>query len=50
MPAMNAYLDDFGRITVWMNRNFYNGRSDSFTLLGENGESTPLITAGPRRT
>ncbi len=46
MPAMNAYLDDFGRITVWMNRNFYNGRSDSFTLLGENGESTPLITAG----
>lgn len=22
MPAMHAYLDDFGKITIWMNKNF----------------------------
>lgn len=22
MPAMHAYLDDFGKITIWMNKKF----------------------------
>jgi len=30
MTNMQAYLDDFGKITVMMNRGFYNGKSDSF--------------------
>ena len=23
MPAMRAYLDDFGSITIWMEKNLY---------------------------
>lgn len=46
MAAMNAYLDDFGKIVVWINRNFYNGKSDYFSLLGEHGEATKLIIVG----
>lgn len=29
---MNAYLDDFGKITVWMKKSFYGGRADHFYL------------------
>jgi len=25
MAGMYAYLDDYGKITVWMRRNFYGG-------------------------
>ncbi len=46
MPAMYAYLDDFGKITIWMNKNFYGGRSDSFWLIGPNGFLKDLIVAG----
>jgi pullulanase len=46
MPAMFAYLDDFGKITVWINRNFYGGRSDSFSLLGEGGSAMDLVISG----
>ena len=28
MPAMHAYADDFGVITIWMKSSFYGGRSD----------------------
>ena len=35
MPAMRAYLDDFGSITIWMEKNFYGGKSDSFFLVAE---------------
>ena len=43
MPAMQAYLDDFGKITLWMNKNFYGGRSDYFSLIGEGGKSVELV-------
>lgn len=46
MAAIYAYLDDFGKITVWMNRNFYNGKSDSFTLLGMQGKANNLVITG----
>ncbi|MBR3312442.1 MAG: type I pullulanase [Solobacterium sp.] len=32
MGNMDAYLDDFGRITVWIKKNFYNGMSNRFIL------------------
>ena len=32
MPSMYAYLDDYGTITVWMKRNFYDGRSKRFYI------------------
>ena len=43
MPAMYAYLDDFGKVSIWMNKNFYGGRSDYFSLLATGGESIDLI-------
>jgi len=46
MAAIYAYLDDYGKITIWMNRNFYNGRSDSFSLLGPHGKTTNLVITG----
>ena len=46
MPNFNAYLDDFGLIKVWMNRNFYGGHSDSFYISGENGYLSELIITG----
>ncbi|MBE6128034.1 MAG: type I pullulanase [Erysipelotrichaceae bacterium] len=46
MPNFNAYLDDFGLIRVWMNRNFYGGRSDSFYITGEDGYISELIITG----
>ena len=42
MPAMHAYLDDFGKITIWMNKNFYGGRSDYFSLV-EGSSSQDLV-------
>ncbi len=37
MPAMHAYMDDFGKVTIWMKRNFYQGRSDYFYLTSDKG-------------
>ena len=42
MPAMHAYLDDFGKITIWMNKNFHGGRSDYFSLV-EGSSSQDLV-------
>ena len=42
MPAMHAYLDDFGKIIIWMNKNFYGGRSDYFSLV-EGSSSQDLV-------
>lgn len=46
MPAMSAYLDDFGKITLWMNKNFYNGRSDNFYLISAGGSLKDLVVSG----
>ena len=46
MPSMTAYLDDFGKITVWINRNFYGGKSDWFCITGDHGYSTDLVITG----
>ena len=46
MAMMFAYLDDFGKITLWINRNFYGGRSDAFYLLQPDGKSTALMITG----
>ena len=43
MVSMTAYLDDFGKIRVWINRNFYGGRSDSFYIVGDHGFCAELI-------
>ena len=43
MPAMRAYLDDFGSITIWMEKNFYGGKSDSFFLVAEDGYMKELV-------
>lgn len=46
MPSMHAYMDDFGRITIWMNRTFYNGRSDYFYLTSSSGLYMDLLVTG----
>lgn len=46
MSAMSAYLDDFGKITLWMNKNFYGGRSDNFYLVAEGGFLKNLVVSG----
>ncbi len=46
MASMNAYLDDFGKITVWVNRNFYGGKTDWFCITGDHGFSTDLVITG----
>ncbi len=46
MPSMNAYLDDFGKVTVHINRNFYGGRSESFHITGDKGYSTQMLITG----
>lgn len=46
MSMLSAYLDNFGEITVWINRNFYGGKSDEFSLVGEHGKSYDLIVRG----
>lgn len=43
MPSMYAYLDDFGKITVLISRNFYNGKSDSFYITGDRGYMSELV-------
>ena len=43
---MSAYLDDFGKITVWINRNFYGGKTDWFCITGDHGYCTDLIITG----
>ena len=46
MLNMNAYLDDFGKMTITMNRNFYGGKSDYFYLCAQNGYCKELIIKG----
>lgn len=46
MPAMHAYMDDFGKITIWMNRTFYGGRSDYFYLTSSSGFYAELTVIG----
>ena len=43
MGSMQAFLDDFGKITVLINRNFYGGRSDSFYLCADKGYCKDLV-------
>ncbi len=43
MPAMHAYEDDFGKVTIWMKRNFYQGRSDYFYLTSDKGLYIDMI-------
>lgn len=43
MPAMHAYADDFGVITIWMKSSFYGGRSDYFYLTSRQGLYMDLI-------
>ncbi len=42
MAGMKAYLDDFGIMTIWISSTFYQGRSDSFTLLSDHGYAEGL--------
>ena len=46
MPSMNAYLDDFGKVTVHVNRTFFGGRSEAFYITGDKGYSTQLLIVG----
>ena len=46
MPSMNAYLDDFGKVTAHINRNFFGGRSESFYITGDKGYCTQLLVNG----
>lgn len=43
MSAMHAYLDDFGCISIWIEKNFYGGKSDSFFLIAEDGFMKELV-------
>ena len=46
MADMTAYLDDFGKVEVRLNRNFFGGRSENFYITGDKGYSTHLIVTG----
>ena len=46
MPAMYAYLDDYGKITLWMNKNFYGGKSENFWLIADGGFISDLMVSG----
>ncbi len=46
MASMSAYLDDFGKISIWLNKNFYGGRTDNFWLIGPGGNINELIVSG----
>lgn len=43
MASMYAYLDDFGKITIMMDRNFYGGKSESFYITADKGYMSELI-------
>ena len=43
MPSMRAYLDDFGKITVFVSRNFYGGRSDGFYITSDKKYNSELV-------
>lgn len=43
---MEAYLDDYGKITIFMDKNYYGGKSDFFTLIAKDGKSFDLVVCG----
>lgn len=43
MSVMNAYVDDYGKITVYLSRNFFGGRTNDFYLSDEKGNSWDCI-------
>ena len=43
MSVMNAYVDDYGKITVYLSRNFFGGRTNEFHLSDEKGNSWDCI-------
>lgn len=46
MSILNAYLDDFGKITVTIDRSFYQGKSDRFQVVGMGGYFEELTIDG----
>ena len=38
--SMEAFLDDYGKIVVYLSQRFYNGKSDRFYLERPQGEAT----------
>ena len=40
---MNAFMDDFGKVTVHISRNFFGGKTDSFHLTNEQGDSWECV-------
>ena len=38
--SMEAFLDDYGKIVVYLSQRFYNGKSDRFYLERTQGEVT----------
>lgn len=46
MPAMRAYLDDFGKVTMWVNKYFYGGKIDTFWLIADKGYTQALAIMG----
>lgn len=40
--TFEAYLDDFNTITIFLSKNFYNGKSDLFFLRDEHSKQIPL--------
>ena len=46
MSIFNAYLDDFGKITVTIDRSFYQGESSRFQLTGMDGYIEELSIEG----
>lgn len=43
MASIRAYLDDFGKMKVYMDRSFYGGSSNSFYVEDDNGLSSKLV-------
>ncbi|NCB33373.1 MAG: type I pullulanase, partial [Erysipelotrichia bacterium] len=39
MPLLDAYLDDFGKVTVYVSRRYYSGHAEGFYLSDDAGSS-----------
>lgn len=39
--SMEAFLDDYGKIVVYLSQRFYNGKSDRFYLERPQGKRRP---------
>ena len=46
MASMEAFLDDYGKVQVYVSRNFFNGHTSGFYLTSEEGTCSDCVIRG----